>query len=142
MKKATIACAYCGALVTVDLGDIKLTRRAVRQTAFQCPSCDSKTEIQIATKRIGKGKRCRLAEKKAEEAWIAAVAVRAAENKAAGDALLAEPGCDCKPSPYYDNCTYNGQNSGHFLSTGWSRDGGFMLPTRPQHRHGCPARKP
>lgn len=136
--KSNIACSYCNTMVAIDIGEIVLKRRVVKQAKYKCPTCDSTTEVQIATKRVSKGKRMRAIETKLAEQCVAAIDARRAENAIAGAALLAEPGCECKPSPYYTPSTYNDRDTGHFLSTGWSHQDGFMLPTRPRHMHTCP----
>lgn len=142
-----VKCAYCPQMIqyTTRASDVfTLSRRSmIFDDKMKCPSCGSISVVEISTKRKSKGKKMREMEAKAAATEVAAIRVAATLNAKIGDALLAQPGCECgEMTKHRGMGTHRGEPSGHPLSTGWSRDGktGHMLPTLPHHYYHCPLR--
>lgn len=138
-------CAYCSHVLELDFGRglVLKHRSAIVGNNIKCDACGSTFAVEISTKRKSKGKKMREIEARAAAKEVEAIRECAALNKKVGDALLAQPGCECgKMAQHRGTGTHLGEPSGHPLSTGWSRDGktGHMLPTLPQHYYHCPLR--
>ena len=144
-----VKCAYCPTMITLSFGKndrIEINGRdSLLGPVITCHKCDSKFVLEVKTLRKSRGKRQKQHEIETKEAHEREVEAKRAANKLAGDKLLAEPGCTCREriegrnSSYYSSMTSNGKDSGHPLSTGWSRaPSGAMLPTDPHHFTTCP----
>lgn len=125
--------------MVLKIKDLEITSRAARLPPVKCSHCDSSSIIEIKTLRKTKGKGQKALEAAAAEVFARNLADAKALNAKLGAELLADPICTCAKRL----STGRGDDGGHPLSTSWSRDEkrGGMMPGRPQHYHGCPARK-
>lgn len=131
-----ICCSYCNTVVTINAAQLSCAKhRCEKQLTFQCPTCDSKTEVWIDTKRVGKGKRKKAEEAKAKAEHQVKIDAAKERNEEIALQLLAEPGCDCaghKPDLHslrYSNARPDGLHSGSVS---------YGIPSPPRHRYGCP----
>lgn len=140
--KLTIGCAYCRAPNSITIPIAASIAREVDLGKYTCVRCGSVVQLEIKSKRVRKGKEMLLLEAAALEFCKRNVDAQRAVNATIGEALLKQDGCTCAPRIGPRLLDRDAQDAGHPLSTGWSRDDkrGGMMPTIPQHFHGCPCR--
>lgn len=145
-----VACSYCRTINELKIANTLEVRQrsALLGGPFKCHHCGSGTQIEIKTIRRGKGKGQKVLEAAAAEQLVLNLAAARAKNAKIGAELLEDPLCTCaeriaREGDNRGHVRAHGEDGGHPLSTGWSRDDkrGGLMPTRPQHFHHCPARK-